>query len=242
MNPHPRLQKTLIVLAIISLCIVIICGAFTVNVFDKSFYKDTQEKYNVYHRLDVNETAGREQAQAMTTNVLNYLHGTEELHHFNQDEQQHMRDVKGVVSWISTIYYSATIIFIILFILLAILAKKTANHPPHAPRKDEHTFIHQTGTIAFVSGCIVLGGMFLLLLASVFAFDATFILMHLIVFPQGNWMFPAESVLITIFPEGLFADIAIRITIYACVQAAVFTIIGWWIKKQLRDANNLIKK
>jgi uncharacterized membrane protein len=56
----------------------------------------------------------------------------------------------------------------------------------------------------------------------------------MIFFPQGNWMFSPDSLLITLFPQQFFFDIALRIFIYAMFQSAVFFGIGYWMNKQLK--------
>ncbi|MBI2151520.1 DUF1461 domain-containing protein [Candidatus Woesearchaeota archaeon] len=49
------------------------------------------------------------------------------------------------------------------------------------------------------------------LFSSIFLFQILFTIFHLIFFPQGNWIFPMESLLIRTFPQKFFQDIALFI-------------------------------
>lgn len=50
-------------------------------------------------------------------------------------------------------------------------------------------------------------------------FETLFHAMHIILFPQGNWQFPTDSVLISLFPGYFFAALALRLGVYALIGA-----------------------
>jgi uncharacterized membrane protein len=101
-------------------------------------------------------------------------------------------------------------------------------------------FITYIARTTFWGGVISIAFLVILLLMSIFYFDLLFMLMHLILFPQGNWMFPVDSLLITLFPEQFFFNMALRIFIFALFQSAIFLGIGIWLRKHLKIKKNLI--
>lgn len=56
-------------------------------------------------------------------------------------------------------------------------------------------------------------------LALIIPFDSVFRTFHVIFFPQGNWMFPADSVLITFYPQSFFAWYAAAWLVHAMITA-----------------------
>ncbi|HYD02673.1 MAG TPA: DUF1461 domain-containing protein, partial [Alphaproteobacteria bacterium] len=75
---------------------------------------------------------------------------------------------------------------------------------------------------------------FAIFLISIFAFDSVFYTFHQIFFPQGNWMFDSNTLLITLFPKVFFVDISLRIFVYAFFQSLIFLGIGYYIRKKLK--------
>ncbi len=70
--------------------------------------------------------------------------------------------------------------------------------------------IVQKGTLLLV---IILGALLLI------PFDTFFTNFHKIMFPQGNWTFPEESLLMQYYPATFFAAYALAIAIYAIITA-----------------------
>jgi len=61
----------------------------------------------------------------------------------------------------------------------------------------------------------------LILLAVMMPFDTLFTIFHQVLFPQGNWMFPADSTIITFYPMSFFITYAIAIAIHAVITAGI---------------------
>jgi integral membrane protein (TIGR01906 family) len=192
-------------------------------VFDRDFYNSEYTKNKVYEKLSSNETYAQNITEDITDNVLGYFHHKEELRYFTANEKSHMGDVRRVITFITYMYYACILLSIALFIYLYLKF-----------RNDKYRFIKITSKSILYTGITVIVLLGLLIIFSVFYFDQLFTLFHLIVFPQGNWMFDSSSLLITVFPEQFFFDAALRIFTYAILQAIVFTAIGWWINKQLK--------
>lgn len=210
----------------------LIFGSFSLMFNYKEFYYSEYEKNGVYENVaqmnGMNMTESRAYVKDATENMFKFFKGKEELKYFNEEEKSHMRDVKFVISGINFIYYSSTIFFIAFFLILYFLSKK-----------DKMSFIEHLYRMILYGSSASLIFLIIIFLWTVFSFGTLFFLMHLILFPQGNWMFPAGSLLITLFPEQFFFDMALRIFVYAIFQSGVFFIIGYWLKKQVKLANQI---
>ena len=189
----------------------------------KGFYYGEYAKNDVYSKLSGNRTEGMMIAQNITDNIFDYFQGKSGLSYFSPAEKSHMKDVKFVISGLNFVYYSSAVLFLVIFFLLYIRFKK-----------DLFKYIELTAKVLLYASVATFIFLVILFLMSVFYFNMTFTFMHLIFFPQGNWMFEASSLLITMFPEQFFFDITLRIFIYAMVQSIVFFIIGLWLTKQIK--------
>jgi integral membrane protein (TIGR01906 family) len=219
MSKHKKLHdKGIIIVFSIALFIIIIFGSLNFMIFNKNFYYKEYSKNHVYDNLP-----SEVDAKNVTDNVIRYFRNIEDLKYFTADEKSHMQDVKHLIRLMQFIYYGAAAVSIILFFYCY---KKFKN--------DRFEFIKilaKSLLYSSIAACILL---VLIFLMSVFAFNSLFTTFHLIFFPQGNWMFSPDSLLITLFPESFFFDISIRIFIYAIFQALIFLSIGYWMNKQLK--------
>jgi uncharacterized membrane protein len=68
--------------------------------------------------------------------------------------------------------------------------------------------------------------LFLFVLGVVMGFDQLFTLFHYIVFPQGNWQFPADSLLIQTFPLAFFRRVSMTIGIMALILGSFFILLS----------------
>jgi integral membrane protein (TIGR01906 family) len=201
---------------------------------NKSFYYSEYDKNNVYDNVaelnNMNISESKNYVKDVTENIFSFFKGKAELKYFTDEEKSHMNNVKFVISSINFIYYSSAIFFIIIFIILYLLHKN-----------NKISFIEHLSKILLYGSSASLIFLVILFLWSVFSFESLFFLMHLVLFPQGNWMFDPSSMLITLFPERFFFDIALRIFVYAIFQSGVFFIIGYWLRKQIKMTAHLRK-
>lgn len=107
------------------------------------------------------------------------------------DEQAHMADVRGV-------FLAAQAAGVLGALGLAWLVLR-------ARRQRAVARLVRAGAIAAVAGVGLVA-----VLAAV-AFDAAFLLFHRIFFPQGNFLFPPGSHLLTLYPEAYFYGVTLRI-------------------------------
>ena len=145
---------------------------------------------------------------------------------FTQDEINHLKDVRSLLVKIFMLY-CASIAFSIASIFLII-------------KRDTSNYFKNLGIIFVISSGTVL--FFILLLYFLGSnFPVLFDNFHKIFFPQGNYLFPAGSLIITIFPFGFFYDFFTRIILSSAVLSAlaiavgiIFITAGRFRKKQLK--------
>lgn len=118
---------------------------------------------------------------------------------FNELEKSHLNDVRLVVRALG---WLALVLFVVFLAAL----------PFADPAR------------VFVRGFLLLLGVVLIL--TVIPFDWVFDRFHLVVFPQGNWMFPLDSMLIRLYPFSFFQAFFSRILELTLVFSAVFALLG----------------
>lgn len=95
------------------------------------------------------------------------------------EEIKHLEDVHTIFK----------LIYIVLPILLATIIKSTKQVSYNYPKE----------IIVFLIGSIII----------LSTFSSAFTLFHQIFFPQGNWSFPADSLLIQLYPLNIWRNIAL---------------------------------
>ncbi len=117
---------------------------------------------------------------------------------FSSDERMHLADVKRLISYA---YYVLEILIIILAYCMLENWRKI---------------------IKWGTGLLIL----LFLMAFLTPFDNFFTYFHEIFFPQGNWMFAADSTMIMFYPTAFFMNYSIAIAIHALIVAGIFIIVS----------------
>jgi len=119
------------------------------------------------------------------------------LHFLSNSEQSHMTDVKRFFD----------IAFIVELMCIGFLAAVVG---VFAYNKMWHRFDELLGRSLRASGWTLLSICLVFGLASMINFDKLWLIIHAVLFPQGNWMFPVDSVLITLYPAEFFSTLVIR--------------------------------
>lgn len=132
---------------------------------------------------------------------------------FTENEISHMVDVRNLIFKILLLFYGSLLVLIVLLILLLILERK------HARR------LRGTGLVFVISSSAVLF-IFIILYILSMNFSHLFDNFHLIFFPQGNFMFDSNSLLITLFPFNFFYQYFTRLVISSIVLSFIFLFIG----------------
>jgi len=113
-------------------------------------------------------------------------------------EVSHMEDVKNVF------VVSMGVLFFSIFLITFLVFKIKNKHVWQAFKK---------------SSILAILIIVLLLILSLFNFENLFIYFHEIFFPQGNWMFPFDSLMVQVFPEELFENLAISSLVISFILA-----------------------
>ena len=122
---------------------------------------------------------------------------------FTDLERSHLEDVKKVM------HYAKGLFFILLVFLASIMAYY---------KKEQKLIFKMTD----YGGKSTLLAMLAIGTASLFFFNALFSLFHHIFFPQGNWTFAPESLLIQTFPLSFFVHLSRNIFLLTLGWAILF--------------------
>ncbi len=145
-------------------------------------------------------------------NAIDYLHEeTELIGNYTITEQQHMQDVQALFRWID-------VVFFILFSVLATFVYQQQKQP------------REIVSLLFQGGIGITISLFLILLLVFFAFNPMFTIFHQVFFPQGNWQFPADSLLIQTFPLDFFFKISLGIFAQTAGWGILFILISLYYK------------
>jgi integral membrane protein (TIGR01906 family) len=166
--------------------------------YNEEFHNQEFEKLGVYDKIsNANEISG---------SIIDFYQNKGELHNeFNEDESSHLSDVKILIN------KSDNLLLIFSISLIILLSLILFNNP------DISKMIISTG----------IGGLILPIPALLFNFTNVFTKFHLIFFPQGNWQFPLDSLLIQLFPKQFFYDSFVLIILKSYILSVLIIIIGF---------------
>ncbi len=184
-------------------------------VYNFNFYNGLYEKNGVYEFLD------RDDVRILTQNTFDFFKGIRgyerfdlksDIDFFNQNEIDHLEDVRVLFRYIFISLYISIFLFLALSLLL-LFEKSVLRY-----LKDICL------TLLASSSFILVLILFLYFLGT--NFSSLFGNFHLVFFPQGNWQFPEGSLIITIFPFGFFYDFFFKLLISSTIIALVLFITG----------------
>ncbi|MEK6901752.1 MAG: DUF1461 domain-containing protein [Nanoarchaeota archaeon] len=137
-------------------------------------------------------------------NVLTFLEekGTLSVP-FTSAEISHLEDVKHVMNKMDFLFY---FLLLILTLIIVYYEQDTA----------KIVALFRWG------GIVTIVGMGILVFLFYVQFESAFVMFHTIFFPQGNWMFPSDSLLIQTFPFSFFMSLGRMIVVQSLVWGIVF--------------------
>lgn len=149
-------------------------------------------------------------------NVFQFLAEKGEL---NQDytaaEISHLQDVAKVIKSVDIFgYVMGTIIVLSLICFLVYF------------RKDK-TLLLKLLRYGGIATMIIIG---IILLGILFAFNSSFTAFHQLFFPQGNWQFAADSLLIQTFPLEFFNNVSIIVFVETFIFGSLFILLSIYLK------------
>lgn len=132
-----------------------------------------------------------------------------ELHRVS-DEVAHLRDVRAVIRWLMR----AALLGLAALGLAAALAVRR-----RAAGRRLRTSLGRGGLLALALVGLAGAGVAV-------GWERTFVLFHRVLFPQGNWAFPADSLLIQLFPDRFWFEAAVALVGLTLVEAAALALWG----------------
>ena len=118
---------------------------------------------------------------------------------FNEDEKSHLKDVKALIRFIFLLHF------------LSVPALLACSYG------ESHSEVFKRVKKIVKKGSLLL--LMLIAILSLIPFQTLFTHFHYLFFPQGNWMFPADSTLITFYPKVFFLKYAVAIAVNAVAIA-----------------------
>jgi integral membrane protein (TIGR01906 family) len=147
-------------------------------------------------------------AMPATINLLDYFQGRGDIRTdigFSDDELSHLSDVKALINGVLSFLQAVILIFLFLSLFL----------------QDYKRYLRCSGILLIIIPVI----------AYILPFDKSFTLFHNIFFPQGNWMFPSGSALISLYPAGFFYSFASMIFLCVFVTGWGLIILSFFVDK-----------
>ncbi|TKJ17041.1 hypothetical protein CEE44_00715 [Candidatus Woesearchaeota archaeon B3_Woes] len=133
---------------------------------------------------------------------------------FNSKEKSHLEDVKEVIRNFKRFFVFLSLFNITLLSLLLFYSKEKLSK-----------LLISSGVLS-----LVLPVPFIM-----FNFYNLFIKFHLIFFPQGNWRFPIDSTIISLFPRQFFYDATLNIILNSMMFGVIFLLIGVFLSRRSGD-------
>ena len=197
-------KKVLIAVLAVIIPFLIILGAFRLSVFDIESESDVEGRDKIISDL--------------VYFLRNKEAGVDYISSFRDVEQEHLLEVKGFIHVLLGLFNFALIVYIAALWLLFYADKKN--------------FLKNLGSSFFYGGLATSGIVVLLFLAGI-NFDWLFFAFHNLFF-QTQWQFPADHLLIRLFPQQFFFAIFKKILVISLVGGLVVGGIGYLIEKYIK--------
>jgi len=224
-------EKIITIASIILIIIVVLILSFFLTFINKKFYDKSFQSYGTYAVL------GIDGPRLIVDNLINYLtsetteiNKVQQLTLFTEKEQSHLADVQKLIVTLKYIGIAA-------LVLLGLCVWQLMKIKKYEKTLSKIMIISGIGIIAIIAILFLLSSNFPIF------FDS----FHKLLFPQGNYTFPSDSLLITLFPEQFFSDFASKMLIEAAIIGSVLILIGIGInifmqKKKAEKAKKKMKK
>ena len=203
-------EKTLIFCSAALILIISFSLSFFLVLIDRGFYDNSFSKYGAYDKIGV------EGVRATTDSLIKYLtseYPDQEVKQgisvFTEKEKSHLADVRRIILFLKYTAIISLVAIIVIFLRMRIkggIGEK----------------VEKTAFYAAIANSAVLA---IILLLSI-NFTWLFANFHKIFFPQGNWIFPDDSLLITMFPREFFQDFLKKTLFHAGILTVILYFLG----------------
>jgi integral membrane protein (TIGR01906 family) len=178
--------------------------------FDRGFYDNSFDQYGVYDELGV------QGVRNTVDYLINYLtSGNTEIESiaafdvFTPEEKAHLEDVQNLITWLKALSIAA------LVLLFAIIMRFRV----------QENFNDNVRRV-LVYGAITAFALLVITFVLSLNFPAFFDVFHKVLFPQGNYTFTANHLLIKMFPQGFFNNYARKIMFHTLILGLVLLFLG----------------
>ena len=157
---------------------------------------------------------GNQEYDSQVTNLLDYLNNKNSLvGSYNTIEKMHLYDVKELLDKSDIVLYFTSIISILLILFL---------------------YYNKTGLESFYyGGLLTLSLLLITFVAIQLSFVTSFTYFHKLLFTNNYWVLNDNDLLIKMFPETFFHDLAQYIFGLVLLFSLFLTTAGYFIKKRL---------
>ncbi len=155
--------------------------------------------------------------------TINYLTGKNELYlDYGSAELSHLRDVQRIMRITNFMFWGllGALFFIVTY------HWNNKNELPRCLKYGGITTIVSIGIITLFLGI---------------AFNSSFVIFHQLFFPQGNWQFAADSLLIQTFPIGFFIKISFFIFGMALAGGLLIFLVSVVMRRYMYSATEILK-
>jgi integral membrane protein (TIGR01906 family) len=201
-HPKPVVPRTLVALFSAALAFLILYTALISILGSASMYEH------------ITDAVLQEQNSAVLDYITGPLFAQDDLTFLTAAERSHMTDVKRI--------FDAVFIISLIAIGLMLGVLGVFSYNKWWAWLDE-----LLGRSLRAAGWTILGLLVFLAGAAILDFTKLWALFHLIVFPQGNWMFPVNSTLITLYPNAFFQRFVMRWLVSVSTFGAVAVILSY---------------
>ena len=192
------MRKIIIIVLIISFVFSLYLASTEYLIHNKDFYEKEFTKHNIYDRVY--------NADEISEKLIGFFKEENNLPlSFNEKEKSHLEDVKKLIDNGKGLLVFLSLLNIILISIIL-------------SNDNLKKILISSGVFA-----IILPIPFLL-----FSFSNIFTKFHLILFPQGNFQFPLDSLLIQLFPQEFFYDSLINIVLNSSIFAIILILMGFF--------------
>lgn len=203
-------EKILTITAAVLILILTFSLSFFLVLIDRGFYDKSYSKYGAYDKIGV------EGVRTTTDALIMYLttemptgETTQAISVFTENEKSHLADVRIIMLCLKY----AAILSLVGIILIFLRLRTKGNLGANVEKVCLYAAIANTAFLAII------------ILLSI-NFTWLFTNFHKVFFPQGNWIFPMDSLLITLFPREFFEDFLKKTLFHTGILTVILYFLG----------------
>lgn len=191
------------IISLLSFFIIILLPIFFI-VWQYNLFLPKQSQTDIYSLTNYQYIEYRDS----TFDYLFYMSELPEI--MTENEASHMEDVRNVFTVSMIILFLSSLLLLTIIIILI--------------KKRKSQLIWQSIKRA---SFLVLAIIISLTLFSFLNFEKLFIYFHEIFFPQGNWMFPPNSIMVQVFSEKLFFNLTVISLVISIILSIFLTVLSF---------------